>query len=415
MLRVEAELDLRAASVLVFRDLEDARFRRILLAGGPGHQEDDVRVLLQLTALAQIVHRDLDLFALFRRRDLAQAHDRDAQLLRHAVQAHGDRRDLLVSFLALDVDQLHVIDEDHLEAPLQGPRSDMFQRRRLPDHPQRDRLAGQSDLRGLSEVFIRQFLLLGGRDRDPGQLVFGHEPVLQRLLRRLQAEEADALACLGDVHRELQREGRLAGRAVGAEDHEHARRHRQGAVEPVDPEVQVVRRRRIVHPVQIHPDHLRQAVVFDVLRHLQQLPDLLVGCLRVLCLRRRGDGQCLLLHGCESGLIAHDLDVLRRVGGRRRIVRAVEECLDVLLTGLGAQRDGIDRLSGSPELPRSLEQMPQRRVPEHRRRDLLEDLPRVLFRRGQQRPDDGILRPLPDRVHSHSTSSSSSELPSGSS
>ena len=379
--------------------------RRVLLVRRLAQQQDRVGVLLQLPALAEVVLRRRPL-ALGRRGDLAQPDHGHAGLLRQAVQAHADPRHDVPALRARAVDQLHVVDEDHVEAPRQCPSPDRLQRVRLPDDPEGHPVAHKSGPAGALKVRRRQSLVPACRQRDPCRLPVGHQSCRQALHVRLQTEESDALALGGHVPGELQGEGGLADAAVRAQDHELPGADPQDRVEFFDPPVQIVRLCLVLHPVDVLADQLADAPVLDVLGVAQRRADPFKGRRGFCLVLGVDDRQRFGLHGGEPGLLPADPEPgpdVRR--GRRRHHGGPQQLL-VVVPRRGQDGHRVQRLSLEPELPGALEDVPQLRVPEPVRLRALEDLAGRVFRVEQQAADHGLLGLLPGSVHSsHSTAS----------
>ena len=243
--------------------------------------------------------------------------------------------------------------------------------------------------------------MLRVRHRDPGQLHLGHQAVLQRGLRRLEAEESHPLPGLGDVHCKLQRQRRLAGGGIRADDDEGPRRDRERSVQKIDPESEIIHRLRIVHPVDVRRDHLAQRHAVVRLRVSQHLPHALVAGHGIGHVFRVQDCHGFGLQGCELRLVPQRREVSADIRSRRRHLHAVRDQVVVFIPGPGHHRHRVDRPSVVEQIPRGLEDMAHGGVPEHGRDRALEDQPGHLVRRDHQRADHGALRQLPVAQFSH--------------
>ena len=403
MLRLEVHSQPGAASVLVLGDLQHPGGRRHAFLRVRVEQEDEVRVLLQLPALAQVV-LGRRLLAFDGRGNLAQADHGDPQLLRHPVQAHADVCHDVPALPARRVDQLHVVDEDHVKAPLDRLGADPFQGLVVPQDPQVDLIGPHSGLSGGAEILVGELLALGARQWNAGHLILCQQSVFKVFLRGLQAEESHPVSVRRHVIGELQREGRLADGAVRCDHSELSAADVQVAVQRFDAPVQVSHRALVLHPVAVVADQLAEAQILALISVLQHGAHALPGCCCVVRPIRVYDGQGLGLHGCEPCRVLADLQPRREVSRGRGVDHTVPQQLLVLAAGSVQDGDGVQLSVLVPELPGRLEDVPQLRLAEVRGLRALEDQAGAVVRVDQQGADHRLLRSFPGgQIHGRSS------------
>ena len=368
--------------------------------------------MLKLPALAQVVLRRRPLLILGRRRDLRQADNRDAELLRHAVQPNRDIRHDVPALAARGLQKLDVVDEDHVEAAHDRPPADLIDRPELVQQPDPARRLAVCRSRDLLPVVIAQRFVLGPRQVDARRLDLCEQTVGQRIGVRLQGEEADLLSGLRHAVGKLQSQCRLADGAVRRQDHELAAADVEQVVELLDPEAQVVRRGLVAHAVTVAADQLVQGEILEVL----QLPE--PGA--EIFISRSGLGQIVAAGDRHGGRL--DRGQLRRVPDqteidldacrRRRRLHALGQELFILAARCRADRDRVDRLPLRPEPARCLEDVPQGSVAEMLGPGLRKDHPRRMLRVDQQGAYHSGLRLLPC-FQIHGSASSRSSAPWG--
>ena len=262
MVWVEVQDDPPDGVVLVLGDDEDAVGVPVLHVGEVKEQ-DDLAVLLELAALAQVVHGDVPALALLiqlRYRDLAQADDGDLELLGQTVQRHRDLGDHVVAAALPGGDQLDIVHEDHIEAAGDGFGPDVVHR--VPgglQNPEGQLLAPAAGIDDPGDLVPAQAFLLHSPERDVR--VVGGQAVGDAGETGLVGEEAHPLPGLRHAQSELQGQGGLAHGAVRAEHHEVPGPHHQALIHGRDAPVQPVRRGFVHLPVQQLVEQLAVAPV----------------------------------------------------------------------------------------------------------------------------------------------------------
>ena len=344
--------------VLVLGDDQDAVGAAVPHVGEV-QQQHHVGVLLELAAVAEVVHADVApivLLVQLRYRDLAQADHGDLEILGQTVQRHGDLGDRLVAVPGLRGNQLHIVHEDHVELPGDGLGPDVLHG--VPggfQDPEGQLLAPASGVHDAGDVLPAQALLLEGPEGDVR--VVGGQAVGGVGEAGLVGEEAHALPGPRHTQGELQGQGRLAHGAVRADHHEAAGADHEALVQRRDAPVQPVRRRLVVLPVQQIGEQLPVAqipvglVLHQEGRRLaQQLPGPVQIRVRAHDLHAGG------LDPAELGLVLQDPRVLQDVGRGGRLLHQLRQALPVVRAAQAGLHDHrVDGLTVQPELPEGLE------------------------------------------------------------
>ena len=320
------------------------------------------------------------------------------------MQPHADVRHDVPALPARRVDQLHVVDEDHVEAPLDRLGADPLEGLVVPQDPQVDLIGPHSGLAGSAEIFLGEFLALGARQGNARHLILREQPVLEVFLRGLQAEESDPVSVCCHVVRELQREGRLADGAVRCDHAKLSAADVQVAVQRFDAPVQVSHRALVLHSVAVVADQLAEAQILALISVLQHGAHSFPcrGC--ISCPVRIYDGQGLGLHGREPCGVLTDLQPGREVPRGRSVDHAVPQQLLVLAAGAVQDGDRVELPVLGPELPGRLEDVPQLRFAEVRGLRALEDQAGAVVRVDQQGADHRLLRSFPGcQIHGSSS------------
>ena len=312
---------------------------------GPVQQQDRIRVLLQLARLLQVVHIRLPPCALLLGAgELGQLYHQRPGALCISMQGAGDTGDLLCLIgpgVALRLDQLHIIDEDHLEAVGLADGLNLLGGHATgPDQGQPPGGEILAALSHFSPVLLVHRLALDGIEvnADSG----GHQTVRKLPLAGLQREEPHVVR-LGHVVGQAQGEGRLTCRRLAADNH-HVAWLRIGAlIDFPDAEGNIpapllcgLGRHETAVGVR-HAPRIHAPAGGEYFAQFCDLPPAL--------LRGEGRGKvlCNVPDALQGGLLPHQGCILPPVGGRGRDLHQLEHPALAVLAQLAPDRDRVYR------------------------------------------------------------------------
>ena len=214
MRRVKDQLDRAALALFVFDDRQHP-----VAAGLRREDHDGIRVLLQLAGLTQVRHRRCAaaLLPFFGARQLRQRDHGDAGPLRHRVQRQRDVGHLLDAGASLCLQQLHVVDDDHVVPPRHGDRLHVGDAETASADDIKVDVLRRLD-RGRCRLVVVQHHPVALDAAKVDALRLCHHAIVQLGVRGLEAKYPDAQSRPRHVHRKLRRQQRLAAARQSTED-----------------------------------------------------------------------------------------------------------------------------------------------------------------------------------------------------